>query len=109
MQGITSDDAFLRLQRLRQNDTDNAIRRRKAHTDDLIRVLRNLTGLAVLSATTLTLVSYAGIRMGLPPAACIAGSLSAATLLVRAFAKAFESVRPSLPDAPKDPPSIDEQ
>ncbi|GAA2271306.1 hypothetical protein GCM10010145_54650 [Streptomyces ruber] len=108
-QGITSDDVCSRLRRLRQDETDNAIRRRQAHTDDLIRMLRNLTALTVFSAVTLTLVSYAGVRMGVPPAVCIPGSVGVATLLVRTFAKAFESVRPSLPDAPKDPPSIDER
>jgi len=107
-QGITSDDACSRLRRLREGDADNAIRRRRAHTNDLIRVLRNLTALAVFSSATLTLVAYAGIRMGIPPEACVGGSFSAAILLVRTFAKAFESVRPSLPDAPRDPPSTDE-
>ena len=108
-QGITSDEACARLRRLRHDDTDDAIRRRRAHTDDLIRVLRNLTALAVFSSATLTLVAYAGVRMGIPPEACVVGSFSAAVLLVRTFAKAFEAVRPSLPDAPKDPPSTDER
>lgn len=108
-QGLTSDDTCTRLRRLRQDDTDNAIRRRRAHTDDLIRILRNLTALALFSLAGLTLVAYAGVRMGIPPEACLAGSFSAAFLLVRTFAKAFESVRPSLPDAPKDPRSTDEQ
>lgn len=108
-QGITSDEACARLQRLRSDDTDNAIRRRRAHTDDLIRVLRNLTALAVFASATLSLVAFAGARMGFPPEACVAGSLSAAVLLIRTFAKAFEAVRPSLPDAPKDPPSTDER
>ncbi|WP_075734394.1 hypothetical protein [Streptomyces acidiscabies] len=108
-QGLTSDRTCARLQRLRTEDTDNAIRRRRAHTDDLIRVLRNLTALALFSSATLTLVAYAGARMGIPPEACVAGSFSAAVLLIRTFAKAFESIRPSLPDAPKDPPSTDER
>ncbi|AZQ35756.1 hypothetical protein EJ357_21490 [Streptomyces cyaneochromogenes] len=108
-QGITSDDACSRLRHLRQDDTDNAIRRRRAHTDDLIRIVRNLAALTVFSSTTLTLVAYAGIRMGIPPEACVAGTFGAAILLIRTFAKAFESVRPSLPGAPKDPPSTDER
>ncbi|MER6108767.1 hypothetical protein ACWGPD_00455 [Streptomyces hirsutus] len=108
-QGISSDDACARLQRLRHDDTDNAIRRRRAHTDDLIRLLRNLAALAVFSSATLTLVAFAGVRMGIPAEICVAGSFSAAVLLVRTFAKAFESVRGSLPDAPKDPPSTDER
>jgi len=108
-QGLTSDRTCARLQRLRAEDTDNAIRRRRAHTDDLIRVLRNLTALALFSSATLTLVAYAGVRMGIPAEACVAGSFSAAVLLIRTFAKAFESIRPSLPDAPKDPPSTDER
>jgi hypothetical protein len=106
-QGVASDDACIRLRRLRQDDTDNAIRRDRAHTDDLIRVLRNLTALAVLTSASLLLVAYAGIRMGVPPELCIPGSVSAAALLVRTFAKAFESVRPALPDAPRTPPSND--
>ncbi|HEY8987228.1 MAG TPA: hypothetical protein VIU15_47650 [Streptomyces sp.] len=108
-QGLASDRTCARLQRLRAEDTDNAIRRRRAHTDDLIRVLRNLTALALFSSAMLTLVAYAGVRMGIPPEACVAGSFSAAVLLIRTSAKAFESIRPSLPDAPKDPPSTDER
>ncbi|MFD9441809.1 hypothetical protein ACFWBR_27150 [Streptomyces sp. NPDC060006] len=108
-QGIASDEACTRLRRLRHDDTDNAIRRRRAHTDDLIRIVRNLTALVLFSSACLTMVAYAGVQMGIPPEVCIAGSFSAAVLLIRTFAKAFESVRPSLPDAPKDPPSIDEQ
>lgn len=108
-QGITSDEACARLRRLRHDDTDDAIRRRRAHTDDLIRVLRNLTALAVLSSAALTLVAYAGIHMGIPPEACVVGSFSAAVVLVRTFAKAFEAIRPSLPDAPEDPRSSDER
>ncbi|MHB9860512.1 hypothetical protein [Streptomyces sp. YIM S03343] len=106
---MASDEACTRLRRLRHDDTDNAIRRRRAHTDDLIRILRNLTVLALFSSACLTMVAYAGVRMGIPPAACVAGTFSAAALLIRTFAKAFESVRPSLPDAPRDPQSIDEQ
>ncbi|MFJ9560287.1 hypothetical protein ACIRQQ_09620 [Streptomyces fuscichromogenes] len=108
-QGVASDDACTRLRRIRQDDTDNAIRRGRAHTDDLIRVLRNLTALAVFTSATLLLIAYAGVRMGVPPQLCIPGSVSAAALLVRTFAKAFESIRPSLPDAPKAPPSGDER
>ncbi|MGW6011063.1 hypothetical protein [Streptomyces sp. NPDC055210] len=108
-QGIASDEACTRLRRLRHDDADNAIRRRRAHTDDLIRILRNLTALALFSSACLTMVAYAGVRMGIPPEACAAGSFSAAVLLVRTFVKAFEAVRPALPDAPKDPASIDEQ
>ncbi|MEV1064759.1 hypothetical protein [Streptomyces sp. NPDC050263] len=107
--GLASDEACARLSRLRNDDTDNFIRRRRAHTDDLIRVLRNLTVLAVFASTTLSLVAYAGVRMGIPAEACVVGSFSAAVVLVRTFAKAFESVRPSLPDAPEDPPSTDER
>ncbi len=106
--GIDSDDACARLRRIRHDETENAIRRRRAHTDDLIRVLRNLTALALFSSMSLTLIVYAGVRTGIPPEVCLAGSLSLAVVLIKTFAKAFESVRPSLPDAPRDPPSIDE-
>ncbi|MFJ8937069.1 hypothetical protein ACIRL0_15370 [Streptomyces sp. NPDC102365] len=106
--GIASDDACARLRRIRHDETENAIRRRRAHTDDLIRVLRNLTALALFSSMTLSLIVYAGVRTGIPPEICLGGSLSLAVVLIKTFAKAFESVRPSLPDAPRDPPSTDE-
>lgn len=106
-QGMASDEASARLRRIYQDEADNAIRRRAAHTDDLIRILRNLTALAVFAAASLTAVAFAGIRMGIHPAASVAGSFSAAALLVRTFAKAYQTLRPSLPDAPEDPPSSD--
>jgi len=102
---ITSGEACARLRRLRKGETDDLIRRRQAHTDDLIRVFRNLAALALFSMAVLALVTYAGIRMGVPPEICVPGGLSGATLLVRAFIKVFETVRPALPDAPEDPPS----
>ncbi|MGW4033256.1 hypothetical protein ACWEFL_28835 [Streptomyces sp. NPDC004838] len=98
-------DACERLRRIKKEETDDLIRRRRAHTDDLIRVFRNLAALAAFSIGALALVTFAGIRMGVPPEFCLAGGLSGATLLVRAFIKIFDSVRPALPDAPEDPPS----
>lgn len=103
--GIMDGDACERLRRIKKEETDDLIRRRRAHTDDLIRVFRNLAALAAFSIGALALVTFAGIRMGVPPEFCLAGGLSGATLLVRAFIKIFDSVRPALPDAPEDPPS----
>lgn len=104
-QGMASDAKCSRLRRIKRGETDDLIRRRRAHIDDLIRVFRNLAVLASFSVATLGLVAFAGFRMGIPPVACIAGGVSGATLLVRVFTKAFEAVRPSLPNAPEDPPS----
>ncbi|MEU0436416.1 hypothetical protein ABZ153_33340 [Streptomyces sp. NPDC006290] len=73
--------------------------------DDLIRVIRNLAGLLLIFTVTTALIAYAGIRMGVSPEVCWTGSVGSGPMLVRAFIKIFETVRPVLPDAPKDPPS----
>ncbi|OXS35256.1 hypothetical protein [Streptomyces sp. XY006] len=104
-QGLGSREACTRLLRLKKAETDNPIRRRRAHVDDVIRIIRNLAALVLFSAAVSALVAYAGIRMGVPPEMCWFGSVSGGPLLVRTFIKLFETVRPSLPDAPEDPPS----
>ncbi|MCZ4602656.1 hypothetical protein O3S80_02455 [Streptomyces sp. Lzd4kr] len=77
--------------------------------DDLIRVIRNLAGLALIASAASALVAYAGVRMGVSPEICWVGSVGSGPMLVRAFVKLFETVRPALPDAPKDQPSNGEQ
>ncbi|MGW1365177.1 hypothetical protein ACWCQP_48435 [Streptomyces chartreusis] len=81
--------------------------RRHAHVDDLIRVIRNLAALALISAATSALIAYAGICMGVPPEVCWIGSVGSGPMLVRGFIKLFETIRPVLPDPPTDPPSND--
>jgi hypothetical protein len=97
------------LLRPKKAETDPRIRRRQAHIDDLIRVVRNLAALVVLCSAFSTLVAYAGIRMGVAPEICWLGTVSGGPVLVRTFIKLFETVRPSLPAAPEDPPSTDER
>jgi hypothetical protein len=104
-QGIINAAACSRLQRITKSETDNLIRQRRAHIDDLIRFLRNLAAIAALSISALVLVVFASMKLGVPPAACIAAGGGGATLLVRSFIKIFETVRSALPDAPKDRPS----
>lgn len=86
-------------------ELDSSILRRHAHVDDLVRVIRNLAALALICSAASALVAYAGIQMGVPPEVCWVGSVGSGPLLVRTFIKLFETVRPSLPDAPEDPPS----
>lgn len=97
-----------RLRRRKKAETDLHIRRRRAHIDELIRVGRNLTALVLLCSAFSVLVAYAGIRMGVAPEVCWVGTAGGGPLLVRTFIKLFETVRPSLPAAPEDPPSTDE-
>lgn len=106
---LAGREACARLLRLRKAETEQHIKRRRAHTDDLIRVVRNLAALVVFSSAVSTLVAYAGIRMGVPPEMCWIGSIGGGPLLVRTFIKLFETVRPLLPDAPEDQPSNDER
>jgi hypothetical protein len=47
--------------------------------------------------------------MGVAPEICWLGTVSGGPVLVRTFIKLFETVRPSLPAAPEDPPSTDER
>jgi hypothetical protein len=102
-----SRDACARLIRWRRSETDQGIRRRRAHVQDLLRVIRNLVALVVLFSGVSVLVAYAGIRMGVPPEIAWVGTVTGGPVLVRTFIKLFETVRPSLPAAPEDPPSSD--
>ncbi|MFD8573326.1 hypothetical protein [Streptomyces sp. NPDC059639] len=86
---------------------EQGISRRHAHVDDLIRVIRNLAVLALVSSAASALIAYAGICMGVSPEICWIGSVGSGPMLVRAFIKLFETIRPVLPDAPADPPSSD--
>lgn len=104
---IAGREACARLLRLRRAETELGVRRRRAHVDDLIRVVRNLAALVVFSSAVSTLVAYAGIRMGVPPEICWIGSVGGGPLLVRTFIRLFETVRPLLPDAPEDQRSND--
>ncbi|WP_329300108.1 hypothetical protein OG410_18040 [Streptomyces sp. NBC_00659] len=104
-QGISSNAASSRLRQIKDSETTNRIRQREAHIDGLIRVFRNVAAVAVFAVVTLTVVAYAGMKAGIPPEACIAGGVTSATLLVRAFTKIFDAVRSSLPAAPEDRPS----
>ncbi|WP_427920575.1 hypothetical protein [Streptomyces sp. cg40] len=104
---MSSHAASSRLREIKNSETDNRIRQRRAHIDDLIRVFRNVAALAVFAVVTLTVVAYAGMKIGIPPEACVAGGVTSATFLVRAFTKIFDAVRSSLPAAPDDPPSSD--
>ncbi|MFD7466677.1 hypothetical protein [Streptomyces tendae] len=80
---MASDEASARLRRIYQEEADNAIRRRAAHTDDLIRILRNLTALAVFASASLTAVAFAGIRMGIHPAAAATSTRTSAHSTIR--------------------------
>ncbi|MDN3023036.1 hypothetical protein [Streptomyces sp. S.PB5] len=71
-------------------------------------MIRNLAALVLFTSAFSTVVAYAGIRMGVAPEIAWVGSVSGGPLLVRTFIKLFETVRPSLPTAPEDPPSTDE-
>ncbi|MGY4925917.1 hypothetical protein [Streptomyces sp. 900105755] len=108
-QGMTSDAASSRLREISDAETDNRIRQRRAYVDDLIRIFRNVAAVAVFAVVTLTVVAYAGMKIGIPPEACIAGGVTSATFLVKAFTKIFDAVRSSLPAAPEDRPSNDER
>lgn len=88
-----------------QEEAENLTRRRRAATDEVIRVLRNVAALAVFSSTALALVAFAGVRMGVPPEFCLVIGLGGASLTVRALVKIFETVRPSMLDGPGGPPS----
>ncbi|MFI1073765.1 hypothetical protein [Streptomyces puniciscabiei] len=105
--GLAGNAACTRLLRLKKAETDDRIRRRRAHMDDLIRLIRNLAALVLLTSAVSTLVAYAGIRMGVSPELCWMATVGSGPMLVRAFVKLFETVRPSLPAAPEDPPSTD--
>ncbi|MEV7151565.1 hypothetical protein AB0O05_34270 [Streptomyces sp. NPDC093084] len=76
--------------------------------DNVLRVVRNLAALMVFFSAVSTLVAYAGIRMGVSPEVCWIGTVGGGPVLVRTFIKLFETVRPSLPDAPADQRSSDE-
>ncbi|MEU0584781.1 hypothetical protein ACFY78_37955 [Streptomyces olindensis] len=104
---LTSREACARLLRLKKAETDHRIGRRRAHIDDLIRVVRNLAALVLFTSAVSALVAYAGIRMGVPPEICWIGSIGSGPMLVRSFIRVFETIRPLLPDAPEDPPSTD--
>ncbi|MFE7901605.1 hypothetical protein ACFU3E_29700 [Streptomyces sp. NPDC057424] len=104
---IAGREACARLLRLKKAETEQNIRRRRAHVDDVIRVVRNVAALVVFSSAVSTLVAYAGIRMGVPPEICWMGSVAGGPLLVRTFIRLFETIRPLLPDAPEDQPSND--
>ncbi|MET8080263.1 hypothetical protein [Streptomyces sp. NPDC005303] len=108
-QGMASKAASSRLRKISGSETDDRIRQRHAHIDDLIRVFRNVAAMAVFALVTLTVVAYAGIKAGIPPEACVVGGMTSASLLVRAFTRIFDVVRSSLPDAPVDRPSNDER
>ena len=108
-QGMASDAASSRLRKISGSETEDRIRQRHAHVDDLIRVFRNVAAMAVFALVTLTVVAYAGIKAGIPPEACVVGGMTSASLLVRAFTRIFDVVRSSLPDAPVDRPSNDER
>ncbi|QUC62487.1 MULTISPECIES: hypothetical protein [unclassified Streptomyces] len=108
-QGMASNAASSRLRKISGSETDDRIRQRHAHVDDLIRVFRNVAAMAVFALVTLTVVAYAGIKAGIPPEACVVGGVTSASLLVRAFTRIFDVVRSSLPDAPVDRPSNDER
>ncbi|ELP61364.1 hypothetical protein ACKI1I_39960 [Streptomyces turgidiscabies] len=79
--------------------------RGRADVDDTIRLLRNLAALVVFSSTTLTLVAFAGIGMGVPPWFCLAVAFGGGPLTIWGFVMTFETVRSSLPDGTEDPPS----
>lgn len=102
--GAAENKADARLRRA-QEEAENLTRRRRADTDEVIRVLRNVAALAVFSTTTLALVAFAGVRMGVPPEFCLVVGLGGASLTVRTLVKIFETVRSSLLDGPEDPPS----
>ncbi|MGW7422476.1 hypothetical protein ACWGJB_20880 [Streptomyces sp. NPDC054813] len=106
---LGSPAAWARLLRLKRAEADTDLRRRRAHVDNLLRVIRNLAALMVFFSAVSTLVAYAGIRMGVSPEVCWIGTVGGGPVLVRTFIKLFETVRPSLPDAPADRPSSDEQ
>ncbi|MEV7087520.1 hypothetical protein AB0O07_16715 [Streptomyces sp. NPDC093085] len=106
-QAMRSDAASARFERIRARENAEFIHRNRARADDAIRILRNLAFLTAFSLGTLSLVTYAGILMGIHPAACVTGGVSGAALLVRTFTRAFESVRSAQPDAPEGPPSSD--
>ncbi|BCL20921.1 hypothetical protein [Streptomyces tuirus] len=99
--------ACARLLRLKKAENDHRVERRRAHVDDVLRVVRNLAALVLFTTAVSTLVAYAGIRMGVPPEICWIGSVGSGPMLVRSFIRLFETVRPLLPDAPEDPPSTD--
>ncbi|MEU6353232.1 hypothetical protein ABZ896_28550 [Streptomyces sp. NPDC047072] len=86
---------------------DNNMRRRHAHVDDVLRVLRTIAALLLFFSASSALVAYAGIRMGVAPEICWIGSVGSGPVLVRSFIRLFDSVRPSLPAAPEDRSSID--
>jgi hypothetical protein len=100
--------AWSRLLRLRRDQADSELRSRRAHVDNVLRVVRNLAALMVFFSAVSTLVAYAGIRMGVSPEVCWIGTVGGGPVLVRTFIKLFETVRPSLPDAPADQRSSDE-
>ncbi|MEV0443003.1 hypothetical protein AB0I84_26300 [Streptomyces spectabilis] len=104
---LNSREACARLLRWKKTEADTRIRRRQAHVDDMMRVIRFLVATIVFFAAVSVLVAYAGIRMGVPPEICWFGTMTGAPMLVRTFIKLFETVRPSLPDAPRDPPPND--
>ncbi|KAB1977854.1 hypothetical protein [Streptomyces triticiradicis] len=104
---LGSRDACARLLRWKKAETDNGIRRRRAHVDDVLRVIRNLVATVVFFSAVSVLVAYAGIRMGVAPEIAWVGTVTGGPMLIRTFIKLFESVRSALPDAPKDPPSSD--
>ncbi|MFD9907973.1 hypothetical protein [Streptomyces sp. NPDC059063] len=104
---LNSRETSTRLLRWKRAEAATRIRRRHAHVDDLMRVIRFLVVTIGFFAAVSVLVAYAGIRMGVPPEICWFGTMTGAPMLVRMFIKLFETVRPSLPDAPKDPPPND--
>ncbi|MET9085256.1 hypothetical protein ABZX77_25800 [Streptomyces sp. NPDC004237] len=87
--------------------TDSDIRRRGTHVNDVLRVLCAVAAMLLFFSASSVLVAYAGIRMGVSPEVCWVGSVGSGPMLVRSFIRLFESVRPALPKAPEDRPSID--
>ncbi|MBQ1094073.1 hypothetical protein [Streptomyces sp. B93] len=104
---LSSRQACAQLLRWKKAETDNGIRRRQAHVDDVMRVVRNLVAVVAFFSAVSVLVAYAGIRMGVAPEVCWVGAATGGPVLVRVFIKLFETVRSALPDAPGDPPSND--
>ncbi|GGV48254.1 hypothetical protein [Streptomyces spectabilis] len=104
---LNGRETCARLLRWKKAEADSRIRRRRAHTDDMMRVIRFLVVAIVFFSAVSVLIAYAGIRMGVPPEICWFGTMTGAPMLVRTFIKLFETVRPSLPDAPRDPPPND--